>query len=154
MFLQFTWVQRALIFSSFADLYICFGFCISFRLFYTWYYSWRLESVLWSVGKSWIRTKWLDFPLSFLLACFRRSDSRARYWHSNERVKWYVGKTRGDWGNISTAILSEHLEKETFLIREFEQRRFWATRVNRNWAFFSLNIPWLYQIWIAKCLYT
>ena len=38
--------------------------------------------------------------------------------------------------------------------REFNKRRFWATHVNRKWAFFSFNIPWRYQICIAKCLYS
>ena len=27
-----------------------------------------------------------------------------------------------------------------------------ATLVNRTWAFFSFNMPWRYQIYIAKCL--
>ena len=39
-------------------------------------------------------------------------------------------------------------------IRELKQRRFWATHVNRKWAFFSFNIPWRYQICIAKYLYS
>ena len=33
--------------------------------------------------------------------------------------------------------------------RKFKQRRFWATYVNLNWAFFSLKIPWRYQIFFA-----
>ena len=37
--------------------------------------------------------------------------------------------------------------------REFNKRRFWATHVNRKWAFFSFNMPWRYQICIAKCFY-
>ena len=35
-----------------------------------------------------------------------------------------------------------------------EQRRFWATRVNQKWAFFSLNMLWRYQICMAKCPYS
>ena len=35
---------------------------------------------------------------------------------------------------------------------EFKQRRFWATQVNQKWAFFSFNMPWRYQICIARCL--
>ena len=30
---------------------------------------------------------------------------------------------------------------------------FWATHVNRKWAFFSFNMPCRYQICIAECLY-
>ena len=36
------------------------------------------------------------------------------------------------------------------IIREFKQRRFWATHVNRKSTFFSFNMPWRYQICIAK----
>ena len=39
-------------------------------------------------------------------------------------------------------------------IGEFKQRRFWATYVNRKWAFLSFNMPWRNQICIAKCLYS
>ena len=31
--------------------------------------------------------------------------------------------------------------------REFKQRRFWATHVNRKWSIFPFNTPWRYQIW-------
>ena len=36
--------------------------------------------------------------------------------------------------------------------RELKQRRFWATHVNRKWAFFSFSKPLRYRICIAKCL--
>ena len=35
---------------------------------------------------------------------------------------------------------------------EFKQRHFWATHINRKWAFFSVNKPWRHQICSAKCL--
>ena len=38
--------------------------------------------------------------------------------------------------------------------REFKQRSFWATHVNWKWAFFSVDMPWCYQICIAKCFYS
>ena len=38
--------------------------------------------------------------------------------------------------------------------RELKQWRFWATHVNKKWTFFCFNIPWRYQITIAKCLYS
>ena len=38
--------------------------------------------------------------------------------------------------------------------RKLKQRRFWATRVNRKWAFFSFDMPWHYQICMAKCPYS
>ena len=38
------------------------------------------------------------------------------------------------------------------VFKEFKQRRFWATQVNQKWAFFSFNMPWRYQICIARCL--
>ena len=31
---------------------------------------------------------------------------------------------------------------------------FWATNVNRKWAFFSFNVPWCYHNWIAKSFYS
>ena len=37
-------------------------------------------------------------------------------------------------------------------IRELKQRRFWATHVNRKWAFCSFNKPWRYRIYIASVL--
>ena len=47
------------------------------------------------------------------------------------------------------------LRKLSFVnYREFKRERFWATRVNRKWAFFCFNIPWRYQISVAKCLYS
>ena len=36
--------------------------------------------------------------------------------------------------------------------RDFNQRRFWATQVNRKWGFFNFNAAWLYNICIAKLL--
>ena len=36
--------------------------------------------------------------------------------------------------------------------RELKQRCFWATDINRKWAFFSFSKPWRYRIYIAKCL--
>ena len=38
--------------------------------------------------------------------------------------------------------------------REFKQQSFWATHVNRKWAFFSFHLSWRYQICIAKFLYS
>ena len=38
--------------------------------------------------------------------------------------------------------------------REFKQQRFWATHVNRKWAFFSFHLSWHYQFYIAKFLYS
>ena len=34
------------------------------------------------------------------------------------------------------------------------ERRFWATHVNRKWGDFRFNIPWLYQMCIAKGLHS
>ena len=34
--------------------------------------------------------------------------------------------------------------------REFKQRRFWATDVNRKWAFFYFKFPWRYQIRLLR----
>ena len=41
---------------------------------------------------------------------------------------------------------------EQEVIRELKQRRFWATHVNRKWAFFSFSKTLRYRIYIAKCL--
>ena len=38
------------------------------------------------------------------------------------------------------------------LSRELKHQRFWATYVNRKWAFFSYDKPWRRQICIAKFL--
>ena len=38
-------------------------------------------------------------------------------------------------------------------IRKRQQRRFWATHVNRKWRRFSFTMHWQYQIYSAKCLY-
>ena len=38
--------------------------------------------------------------------------------------------------------------------REFKQRSFWATHLNWKWAFFSVDMPGCYQIYIAKCFYS
>ena len=35
-----------------------------------------------------------------------------------------------------------------------KQRRFWATHVNRKWAFFSFNMPQRYHICIVRFLYS
>ena len=37
-------------------------------------------------------------------------------------------------------------------IRDFNQRRFWATQVKRRWSLLAFNEPWLYKICIAKLL--
>ena len=37
--------------------------------------------------------------------------------------------------------------------RELKYQRFWATHVNRKWAFFSFKMLWHHQICIAKSLY-
>ena len=36
------------------------------------------------------------------------------------------------------------------VFRKFKQGRFWATHVNRKWAFFSFNMPWRYQICMLR----
>ena len=41
-----------------------------------------------------------------------------------------------------------------FTTREFKQRRFWATNVNRKLVLFPSHMTWCYQICIAKFLYS
>ena len=53
------------------------------------------------------------------------------------------------WFSHSQVIFQVHS-----VFRKFTHWRFWATNVNRKWAFFSFNMPWRYQICIAKCLYS
>jgi len=44
------------------------------------------------------------------------------------------------------------LDTKVLLSWELKQRRFWATHVNRKWAFFSFSKTSRYRICIAKCL--
>ena len=39
------------------------------------------------------------------------------------------------------------------LIRELKKKPFWMTHVNRKWVFFPFNIPWRYQMCLAKYFY-
>ena len=52
-------------------------------------------------------------------------------------------------GGDSLICITRSLEDS----RELKHRRFWATYVNRKWAFFSFNMLWRHQICIAKSLY-
>ena len=45
------------------------------------------------------------------------------------------------------------VSRELYL-RELKQRRFWATHVNRKWGFLPFYMPWRYQIFIAKFLFS
>ena len=50
---------------------------------------------------------------------------------------------------LRRSLPCSHAARFTRHIREFKQRRFWATHVNRKWTFFSFKIPWRYQIFFA-----
>ena len=39
-------------------------------------------------------------------------------------------------------------------IREFQQRRFWATHVNRKWVLFAFHMTCCYHICIPKCVFS
>ena len=59
-----------------------------------------------------------------------------------------------DWrkGGLRMSLHCSLNFKTRRLSRELKYQRFWATYVNRKWAFFSYYMPWRRQICIAKFL--
>ena len=53
-------------------------------------------------------------------------------------------RSRDKWRNVPPFLS---------VLRELKQRRFWVTHVNRKGAVFSFNMPWRYQICMARCFY-
>ena len=84
-----------------------------------------------------IQTTWTDYKI--------RKIASPRSIHSHNFWSFPNGLSRTIWFSIRNF-------RFTHVNRELKQRRFWATPVNRKWAFFSFNQPWRYRIYIAKCL--
>ena len=68
---------------------------------------------------------------------------KVRYMHVFCIINWTF-RSRDKWRNVPPFLS---------VLRGLKQRRFWVTHVTRKWAFFSFNMPWRYQICIAKCFY-
>ena len=64
------------------------------------------------------------------LACSKLQDS------GESKSKNKREKPREDWEERVSRRFAR------LDIRELKQRRFWATHVNRKWAFFSFSMPW------------
>ena len=60
----------------------------------------------------------------------------------------------GDWwkGDLRMSLHCSLNVKTRRLSRELKHQRFWATYVNKKWAFSSYYMPWRRQICIAKFL--
>ena len=54
----------------------------------------------------------------------------------------------------ASAPLTSHTQLGHVALLELNQRRFWATFLNRKWAIFYFNMLWRYQICMAMCLYS
>ena len=111
------------------------------------------------------------FQISFLLfvtfdTMLRRQLFDTKLWFCNSQVTFQVSyqkRTRNrhytqnelDSRDTASPKSLPAIVVVTFAAsfkRELKQRRFWATRhVDRKWAFFSFDMPWLYKICIAKC---
>ena len=87
---------------------------------------------------------------------FQRPNGTAIAYDANEyppddwlKTRWARdSQTRTRLGN-SLICITRSLEDN----RELKYQRFWATHVNRKWAFFSFNMLWHHQICLAKSLY-
>lgn len=78
-------------------------------------------------------------------SCFKNTVHSAKtcMWPYTESLWW----TRKHWKSANVFgfdIISELISKTSF----------WAMHVNQKWCLFSFNMPWCYQICIAKCLYS
>ena len=66
------------------------------------------------------------------------------------------GELRTEWRKLILNFTSMHggnsqgISINAIILREFAQRRFSPTQINRKWAFFSLNMSWRYQIWRSR----
>ena len=102
----------------------------------------------------------------------RDSAITCQFWHDLHSPLTFSGllqkiclKKSEVWRKvISTKLLSRSSQKvcrllfsavllRKFPIRKLKQRRFWATHVNRKWAFLPFYMPWRWQICIAKFLF-
>ena len=54
----------------------------------------------------------------------------------------------------ASSPLISHTQLGHVTLLELNQRRFWATFLNRKWAIFYFNMPWCSQICMAMCLYS
>ena len=103
----------------------------------------RLPGILCTVGKG---TKyWLQHRNNLKTRISSRDIAPLR---RGTDVFWSALRCKGIMGRSSSSARSG------WFIRVLKQQLFWATHVNRKWAFFSLNMPWHGQICIAKCLYS
>ena len=57
------------------------------------------------------------------------------------------------FGCFQTCIMKRQEWKAITDTREFEQRRFWVTHIDRTWGVFPFNISWNCQIRNAECLW-
>ena len=85
---------------------------------------------------------------------FQRPNRTAIAYDANEYPPddWLKTGWARDSQNTHTArgfCITRSLEDN----RELKYQRFWATHVNRKWAFFSFNMLWHHQSCIAKSLY-